>query len=304
MTPQTHRPSRTALAAMTTLFALAATTTALAQVPGPAEDPLKTVQDAVGPEGGSASASDAQGTQPIYGYSDAVRERVFVVADFDSDADGSLDTIAFDIVRPRATETEGLKVPVIMDASPYYTTVCRGNEAECKQDIDGDGRLEKFPLFYDNYFVPRGYAVMLLDMVGTASSNGCPVTGGTPDNRSAVMAIDWLNGRRAGRYADGSSAVAGWHNGKTGMIGKSYDGTLANAAAATGVDGLTTIVPISAISTWYFYTRMNGIVTRGSSYPSSLSNTVTNSDRRAYCAPVRNRMAAEDGDEHGDYSPF
>ena len=32
------------------------------------------------------------------------------------------------------------------------------------------------------------------------------------------------------------------------MIGKSYDGTFANGVAATGVEGLTTIVPVSAIS--------------------------------------------------------
>ena len=29
------------------------------------------------------------------------------------------------------------------------------------------------------------------------------------------------------------------------MIGKSYDGTLANGVAATGVEGLKTIVPVS-----------------------------------------------------------
>lgn len=240
-------------------------------------------------------------TQPVHSYADAVRERVFVDSDFDSDRDGQVDVIAMDIVRPRAP---GLKVPVIMDASPYYSTVGRGNEAELKQDTNSDGVLDKFPLFYDNYFVPRGYAVVLLDMVGTNKSTGCPVTGGTPDNLSAVVGIDWLNGRRAGRNAAGEAVVADWHNGRTGMIGKSYDGTLANAAAATGVKGLTTIVPISAISNWYFYTRMNGIVTRGGSYPSSLSNTVTDAGRRAYCAPTRNAMAAADGDETGDYTPF
>ena len=243
-------------------------------------------------------------SQPAHSYADAIRERVFVTADFDSDKDGKADTIALDIIRPRATETEGLKAPVIMDASPYYSTVGRGNEAELKADTNNDGRLDKFPLFYDNYFVPRGYAVVLLDMVGTHKSDGCPVTGGTPDNLSAVVGIDWLNGRRPGRDASGAPVVADWHNGKTGMIGKSYDGTLANAAAATGVEGLTTIVPISAISNWYFYTRMNGIVTRGGSYPSSLSNTVTDSNRRAYCAPTRNAMASADGDETGDSTPF
>ena len=88
------------------------------------------------------------------------------------------------------------------------------------------------------------------------------------------------------------------------MIGKSYDGTLANGAASTGVEGLSTIVPISAISSWYDYTRSNGVVTRSNSYPSSLSNTVTDPARRAHCAAVRATMALTDGDETGDYTPF
>ena len=242
-------------------------------------------------------------TQPVYGYADAIRERLWVTADFDSDLDGVPDEIAMDIIRPAATAGE-LKVPLIMDASPYYTTICRGNEGECIADLDGDGINDKWPLFYDNYFVPRGYAMMYLHMAGTGFSTGCPATGGTPDNRSAVMAIDWLQGRRTAHDKDGNVVTAGWHTGKAGMIGKSYDGTLANAAAATGVDGLTTIVPISAISSWYDYTRSNGIVQRGNSYPSFLANAVTNPDRRAYCAAIRNTLAATDGDEHGDYTPF
>jgi X-Pro dipeptidyl-peptidase len=242
-------------------------------------------------------------TQPVYGYADAIRERLWVTADFDSDLDGVADEIAMDIIRPAATAGD-LKVPLIMDASPYYTTVCRGNEGECIADLDGDGINDKWPLFYDNYFVPRGYAMMYLHMAGTGFSTGCPATGGTPDNRSAVMAIDWLQGRRTAHDKDGNVVAASWHTGKAGMIGKSYDGTLANAAAATGVEGLTTIVPISAISSWYDYTRSNGVIQRGNSYPSSLANTVTNPDRRAYCAATRAMMAATDGDEHGDYTPF
>ena len=191
-----------------------------------------------------------------------------------------------------------------MDASPYYSTLGRGNESEFKSDLDGDGLLDRWPLFYDNYFVPRGYAVVLLDMVGTNNSTGCPVTGGTPDHLSAVVGIDWLNGRRKGYDEDGNEVAADWHNGRTGMIGKSYDGTLANGAASTGVEGLSTIVPISAISSWYDYTRSNGVVTRGNNYPSSLSNTVTDPAGRAHCAAVRATMRATDGDETGDYTPF
>ena len=242
-------------------------------------------------------------TQPVFGYADAIRERVWVQADFDTDLDGVNDQIALDVIRPALSDLS-IKVPVIMDASPYYSTLGRGNESELKRDLDGDGLLDRWPLFYDNYFVPRGYAVVLLDMVGTNNSTGCPVTGGTPDHLSAVVGIDWLNGRRKGYDKDGNEVVAGWHNGRTGMIGKSYDGTLANGAASTGVEGLSTIVPISAISSWYDYTRSNGVVTRGGSYPSSLSNTVTNPSRRAHCAAVRATLATTDGDESGDYTPF
>ncbi len=241
-------------------------------------------------------------TQPVFGYADAIRERVYVQSDFDSDLDGVADTIAMDIMRPKATE-DGLRVPVIMDASPYYTTLGRGNEAERIEDVDGDGIVDRFPLFYDNYFVPRGYAMVLLHMVGTGFSDGCPVTGGTPDKLSGKVGIDWLNGRIPGTDHLGGAALADWHNGKTGMIGKSYDGTLANGVASTGVEGLSTIVPISAISSWYDYSRSNGI-RFNTNYPASLSNTVTNASRRAHCAEVRSILSATDGDETGDYTEF
>src|SRR5690242_14952069 len=84
-------------------------------------------------------------TQPVFGYSDAIRERVFVGADFDSDSNGVNDVIAVDIIRPKATAT-GLKAPVIMDASPYYSTLGRGNESQKKAD-GPDGLLAKWPLF-------------------------------------------------------------------------------------------------------------------------------------------------------------
>ena len=125
-------------------------------------------------------------SQPVFGYADAIRERVWVESTFDTDEDGVNDRIALDIMRPAASNS-GLKVPVIMDASPYYSTLGRGNESEFKRDLDGDGLLDRWPLYYDNYFVPRGYAVVLLDMVGTNNSTGCPVTGGTPDHLSAVV---------------------------------------------------------------------------------------------------------------------
>ena len=55
---------------------------------------------------------------------------------------------------------------------------------------------------------------------------------------------------------------------------------MANGVAATGVDGLKTIVPISAISSWYDYNRWQGAV-KSFNYPSSLSRSVASkSDHR------------------------
>ena len=44
------------------------------------------------------------------------------------------------------------------------------------------------------------------------------------------------------------------------MVGTSYNGTLPNQVATTGVEGLKTIIPVSAISSWYDYYRANGLV--------------------------------------------
>jgi X-Pro dipeptidyl-peptidase len=242
-------------------------------------------------------------TAPVFGYGDAVREHVEIpVAGVDQDLDGVDDVTSIEIIRPAASET-GLKVPAIIDASPYYTTVGRGNESQRIADTDGDGVNDSWPLFLDNYFVPRGYAIILAQMDGTGSSTGCPMHGGPGDIKSMQVVIDWLQGRVAGYDAEGAPVLADWHNGKAGMIGKSYDGTLANGVAATGVEGLTTIVPISAISNWYGYSRTGGI-RHNTDYAAGLSNNVTNPDRRALCEPTRTTMSAIDGDETGDINPF
>ncbi|MFI6905052.1 Xaa-Pro dipeptidyl-peptidase [Nonomuraea sp. NPDC050394] len=239
-------------------------------------------------------------TQPVFSYADAVREHVYVESPLDSDGDRRLDRVRVDIIRPKESGP-GLKVPVIIDESPYYDNSGRGNEGERKV-YDAAGNVVKFPLFYDNYFVPRGYAVLNVDMLGTTRSDGCPDIGGRADVLGGKAVIDWLNGRAKAYRADGSPALADWTNGKSAMIGKSYDGTLANAVAATGVEGLKTIVPISAISSWYKYQRSNGVV-YNYDYASWLANYV-DTDPEPKCKAVRDRMDAEDGDATGNYNAF
>ncbi|MGH8825191.1 MAG: CocE/NonD family hydrolase [Jiangellaceae bacterium] len=187
-------------------------------------------------------------TQPVFSYDDAIQEVVYVEAPMDSDGDGRNDLIEVDVIRPAETEA-GMRVPTIMEASPYF-----GRSADPPPD-----QTRGFPGWWDEYFVPRGYAIVQVEMQGTARSFGCPTTGGPEDTISIKAAVDWLNGRAPGFHYDGSEAAAYWSTGNVGMQGVSYVGTLPNAVATEGVRGLRTVVPIAAISSWYKYVNDQGI---------------------------------------------
>ncbi len=229
-------------------------------------------------------------SRPVYSYENAIRESVWVDTRIDGDTDGKPDRVAVDIVRPREPAQHGRKIPVIMDASPYYACCGRGNESQ-KKTYDAQGNVVQAPLFYDNYFVPRGYAMVMVDLAGTNRSDGCVDVGGRSDVQSAKAVVDWLNGRARGystRTGD-SRVKAGWTTGNVGMIGKSYDGTVANGVAATGVEGLKTIVPIGAISSWYDYYFAQGAPLYDSG-PDWLSNYVESPAARARCGAVQQRL--------------
>ena len=269
------------IAAAATLVALIAGAT-----PATAAPPSTTVRDGV--------------TQPVFPLAEALRETVYVDTGLDLDADGVQDRVAADIIRPNTTQ----RVPVIMDASPYYQSAGRGNESE-KKTYDAAGKAVKFPLFYDNYFVPRGYAVVLVDFSGTSRSRGCLDTGGKAEISSGRSVIDWLNGRAAGYTAvtGGTAVAASWSTGATGMIGKSWDGTITQGVAATGVAGLKTIVPIAAISSWYDWFRSDGVSFSGFGSPTSLASGHENANARSRCAAVRAEMT-NGSPSNGDMTPM
>jgi X-Pro dipeptidyl-peptidase len=238
----------------------------------------------------AAASAAPRESRPVFSYADAVREAVWVDTGLDGDRDGKADRVAVDIVRPREPARQGRKVPVIMDASPYYSCCGRGNESQ-KKTYDANGDVVQMPLYYDNYFVPRGYAFVGVDLAGSNRSDGCVDVGGRSDVRSAKAVIDWLNGRaKAYTTRTGTTrATAGWSNGRTGMIGKSWDGTIANGVAATGVEGLETIVPISAISSWYDYYFQQGAPLYDSG-PEWLSDYVNSPAARARCGHVQRKL--------------
>ncbi|WP_078627315.1 Xaa-Pro dipeptidyl-peptidase [Streptomyces exfoliatus] len=255
------------------------------------------------PASAAPSTASVRESRPVHSYADAIRESVWVDTGLDGDGDGRTDRVAVDIVRPREPAAAGRKIPVIMDASPYYACCGRGNEGQ-KKTYDADGNPVQFPLFYDNYFVPRGYAFVAVDLAGTNRSDGCDDVGGRSDVRSAKAVVDWLNGRARGYTTPTGTERAGatgWSTGNVGMIGKSWDGTIANGVAATGVEGLKTIVPIGAISSWYDYFHSQGAPLYNAN-PSWLSDYVSSPAARARCGAVQDRITAATP-YSGDWTP-
>ncbi|MGI8774700.1 MAG: CocE/NonD family hydrolase [Actinomycetota bacterium] len=95
-------------------------------------------------------------------------------------------------------------------------------------------------------WVEDGYIAVFADVVGTGNSGGCYDYGGQREKETAAAVVEWI-------------AEQPWSTGKVGMIGGSYNGTTANAAAVMAPKHLTTIVPELAISRWYGYSYSGGI---------------------------------------------
>jgi X-Pro dipeptidyl-peptidase len=279
-------------------------------------------------------------TQPVFPFENAIEETVFVESEVDSDGDGVRDRIRIQISRPGETESQGIKVPVVFEHSPY-----RGDTGglpnhpvdvdEMPQESGGDddrvsaaGRAARsarararaipdLPGELDNYYVPRGYAVVLGESIGTFNSDGCPDVGASGETLGTKAVIDWLNGRARGWNEAGERVGANWTTGAVGMIGASYDGTLPNQVATTGVEGLETIVPISGISSWYDYYRANGLVRAPHSEPQGVGDNAFQGEdtdvlaaftggprMTGECADVMTFLNREQDRVTGDWSPF
>ncbi|MEE6263603.1 CocE/NonD family hydrolase [Plantactinospora sonchi] len=236
-------------------------------------------------------------TRPVFARDAAVQETVQITSAMDSDDDGQPDQIIARVIRPAETDA-GLQVATVLHASPYF-----GDNAAPRGNLIVPAH---FTAWYDDYFVPRGYAVVEVEMQGTADSDGCAAIGGPEDTLSAAAAIDWLNGRAAATYPDGSPAVADWSTGSVGMIGVSYAGTLPIAVAETGIDGLETIVPIAGISAWYDYARAQGIAYGGfgGRYPESLARYVSPAATEARCADEYTALGDQADDATADQNAF
>lgn len=255
-------------------------------------------------------------TQPVFSYKDAVREKVFVETRVDSDGDGKRDRVSVYVTRPKETDG-GLKVASIIEGSPYYAGL--QDPPYHPADVTDYPRLAPWTppgappaptsysrIYYDNYFVSRGYAVLAADTLGTGDSDGCPTAVGPNEAQGMKSVIEWLTGDATAYDENGKKVRANWSTGNAAMAGMSYDGTLPLAAAATRVKGLKTVVSVSGVSNWYDEYRANGGVVAPDGWEGEdldlHAKVVLTRKNPAVCAPVMTALAKRMDRVTGDYN--
>ena len=234
-----------------------------------------------------------------------------------------------DVTRPKQTETEGLKLPVIYESSPYFAGT--GSTASqyfwnVRHDLKAlppsrnimpaivrRGQRPVISTSQTRTWIPYGFIVVHSSAPGTGLSQGCPTVGTRIEALAPKAVIDWLNGRAKGYTTpDGSEEVkAYWTTGKVGMTGTSYNGTIPFAAATTGVEGLEVIIPVSPGTSYYHYYRSNGLVRSPGGYLGEDVDVLydfihSNPDKCAYCDSVyrKKTILANIDRMTGDYNDF
>lgn len=228
---------------------------------------------------------------------EALFERVFVETTVDTDQDGQYDLIAVYIKRPKLDEKVPavfVANPYMLHCNedwydlydvntniqaypsqniqreditfhPKDPVVCPKKEAE--QIVESSPYPEPDPSAYEcisdlyGHLLERGYAGVFSGGLGTRGSDGLTMTGSEEEILAFKSVIDWLNGR-ARAFRDKTRTVqvlASWCTGSVAMSARSYLGTMCIGVAATGVEGLKTILPEAGISNWYEYYRHNGL---------------------------------------------
>jgi X-Pro dipeptidyl-peptidase len=294
------------------------------------------------PRPGAAPTSPSRPAGPVFrdgqaqvvpAFSDPtswIRHDLWVETELDSDGDGQPDRVHVDVTRPAQTDSEGLRVPVVYETSPYYSgtgSPTREFFWDIRQEVGGEPpprnpmppipHQSRRPTISEAHvadWVPRGFAVVHSQSPGTGLSQGCPTVGGANESLAPKAVVDWLNGR-APAYTGpvgGEPVEAYWSTGSVGMTGTSYNGTLPIAAATTGVEGLNAIIPVAPNTSYYHYYRSNGLVRSPGGWPGEdidvLYDFINSGepDRRGYCAAtVRDgEMAAGQDRVSGDYNDF
>lgn len=234
---------------------------------------------------------------PIFDTSKLIREVVYVETSVDTDSDGKADLVKVEIMRPQENDRFPI-TPAVLTASPYNQGTNDAWGLQQTHDVnqplkhktmvedhtkltdfdskfapyrDLEEALKPYQTFtkdnsysLNDYLAARGFAIVYAAGIGTKDSDGFQTCGSPEQTAATTAVIEWLAGnpkRRAFQSRDASGeCLADWCNGSVAMTGRSYLGTLATAAATSGVEGLKTIIPEAGITSWYDYYRENGLV--------------------------------------------
>ncbi|MFV8043329.1 Xaa-Pro dipeptidyl-peptidase [Streptococcus hyovaginalis] len=240
---------------------------------------------------------------------DLIREVVYVESGVDTDLDGQVDLVKVSIIRPKTSH----KLPVMMTASPYHqgvnepasdrlthkmegellkkekgsisvetkdiTLLKSDNQLQDVQEVQESEETFLYPNSYtlNDYMLARGFANIYVSGIGTIQSDGFMTTGDYQQVQAYKAVIDWLNDRTlAFTNPDRKHSIkAFWASGKVATTGLSYLGTMSNALATTGVEGLEVVIAEAGISSWYNYYRENGLITSPGGYPGEDLDTLT-----------------------------
>lgn len=235
-----------------------------------------------------------------------IREVVYVETPVDTTQSGQTDLVKVSILRPHFTG----KIPTVITNSPYHQGIndkasdaaLHKMEGELATKTVGQIRVEeptiskltgdtrKLPVSeateklghissysLNDYFLARGFASIHVSGVGTLGSTGYMTSGDYQQVEGFKAVIDWLNGRARAytSHRRTHKVKADWANGKVATTGLSYLGTMSNALATTGVEGLEVVIAEAGISSWYDYYRENGLVTSPGGYPGEDLDSLT-----------------------------
>ena len=235
-----------------------------------------------------------------------IREVVYVETPVDTTQSGQTDLVKVSILRPHFTG----QIPAIITNSPYHQGVNDKASDAALHKMEGElvlkeagrivveepsiskfaadtrdlpiseateklGHISSYSL--NDYFLARGFASIHVSGVGTLGSTGYMTSGDYQQVEGFKAVIDWLNGqaRAYTSHRRTHQVKADWANGKVATTGLSYLGTMSNALATTGVEGLEVVIAEAGISSWYNYYRENGLVTSPGGYPGEDLDSLT-----------------------------
>jgi len=154
--------------------------------------------------------------------------------------------------------TDPLTGEIIYEAAPGFNF---GNDMFATHPAFGGNMSTQVPNYY-RYYLPRGYALVLGQLLGNRDSDGVTSTLHVEEVLSAMAIINWLNGDAKGYTSRrGNIEVkADWAIGNVAMAGRSYPADIAFATVVSGVKGLKAVMPQCNGLNWYDYYRYAGTV--------------------------------------------